>query len=371
MNNTEVGAVVFSTWFGVSQMVRLRKRKFVRLDSLFSILVVSLLIALGCETTGTHQKSYRKENSKNIHNLAILYPAHLPEMTVKLRSDEQFLTTLLTGPAIIPQIMLRLAFLSEKREDTMIFNEMIFDLNIGEAFCKKLNTKLQLCSYFDVVPQEGISKNRVVWELLEKATKELVDYRTIGVELKTDTILEIDVLSYGIMDPGIFSAPHAVLEIGAKLTKAADGTVLWEDVIEAKSEIEMDTIDFVDAVYGDVTFLKKELEKVIDIVSEECLVRLGIDTHNTYLLDTDYVKGKSERIDIATKLNELNDMRYDALITDRDYREKKRELVERAKGRKIGYQQKKKASSAKEKKKVIIQEAEKTKSGLPPLPRRD
>ncbi|MDR4503978.1 MAG: hypothetical protein MRK01_04185 [Candidatus Scalindua sp.] len=347
------------------------KRKFGRLESLFFMVTVSLLIASGCETTGTHQKSYRKENSKNIHDLAILYPAHLPEMTVNIRADEQFLTTLLTGPAIIPQLMLRLAFLSEKHEDRMIFNEMIFDVNIGQVFCKKLNTKIQLCSNFDVVPQEGITKNKVVWKLLEKEIKELADYRTIGSELGTDTVLEIDVLSYGIKDPGIFSDPHAILKIGAKMTKVADGTVLWEDFIEAKSKIEMNTSDFVDTVYGDVTVLKKELEKVVDIVSEECLVRLGIETHNTYLLDKDYFEGKKEKIDVAKKLNELNEMRHDALINDRDYREKKRELLDRAKGKKTGYQQKRKTSPAKVKKKVISKEVEKTRSGLPPLPRRD
>jgi hypothetical protein len=133
----------------------------------------------------------------------------------------------------------------------------------------------------------------------------------------------------------------------------------------------MDTIDFVDTVYGDVTILKKEIDKVVDIVSEECLVRLGIDTHNTYILEKGYFEGKKEKIDLPKKLNELNNMRYDALITNRDYREKKRELVNRAKGIKTGYLKEIKVPPVKEKKRVIIKEVEKTKSGLPPLPRRD
>ncbi len=352
-------------------MFGLRRIKIVHFGALFSIVVVSLLITFGCQTTSINQKPYRKETSRNIHNIAILYPAHLPEMTVNLRADEQFISTLLTGPAIIPQIMLRLAYLTENQEDSMIFNEMIFDVNIGEDFCENLNTKLQLCSNFGVVPQEAITKNRVVWKLLEKETKGLVDYRTIGSELAVDTVLEIEVLSYGIKDPGIFSDPHTVLMVGTKMRKVADGTLLWEDVIDARSEIEMDTLDFVDTVYGDVTFLKKELEKVIDIVSEECLVRLGIDTHDTYLLDKDYFEGKREKIDLPKKLNELNNMRYDALINNRDYKEKKRELVDRAKGKKTSYKQERKVPPVKEKKRVIIREVEKTKSGLPPLPRRD
>ncbi|GJQ60743.1 MAG: hypothetical protein SCALA701_35440 [Candidatus Scalindua sp.] len=321
--------------------------------------------------TDTYQKPYRKENSQYIHDLAILHPAVLPEMTVNVRADEQFLSTLLTGPAIIPQIMLRLAFLTENQEDSMIFNEMFFDVNIGEVFCENLNTKLQLCSRFGIVPQEGITKNKVVWKLLEKEPKGLGDYRTIGIELGVDTVLEIEVLSYGIKDPGIFSDPHAILNIGAKMIRVADGMVLWEDVIYAKSRIEMDTIDFVDTVYADVTILKKEIEKVIDIVSEECLVRLGIDTHNTYILGKGYSEGKKEKIDLPKKLNQLNNMRYDSLITNRDYKEKKRELVDRAMGRKTGYKKKRKVPPVKEQKRVIIKGGEKTKSGLPPLPRRD
>jgi len=337
----------------------------------FFALAAFFLIAIGCQTTGSYQKSYKKADTENINSLAILYPVHLPEMSVNLRADEQFLTTLLTGPAIIPQIMLRLAFMSEKEEDTTVFNEMIFDLNIGEMFCERLNTKLQLCSNFNVVPQEGIAKNKVVWNLLEKEEKELGDYRKIGSELKIGTVLEINILSYGIKDPGIFSGPYTLLKVGVKMTNVLNGAVLWKDVIEARNEIDTGTVDFIDNVYGDVNHLKEEIEKVIDIVSEECVEMLGLDTHNTYLLDKDYRERKKIKIDIASKLNELNNLRYAELITDSDYNKKKRELIERAKGRKVSYQEDIKLTPIKKESKKVIREERKTKSGLPPLPRRD
>ena len=352
-------------------MSSVRGRKITLREFRFFVLAAFLLISIGCETTGTHQKSYNKVNTKKINNLAILYPVHLPEMTVSLRADEQFLTTLMTGPAIIPQIMLRLVFMSEKEEDTMVFNEMIFDLNIGETFCERLNTKLQLCSNFNVVPQEGITKNKVVWKMLEKDEKELEDYRKIATELGIGTVLEIKVLSYGIKDPGIFSGPYSLLKIGVKMTGASNGVVLWEEVIEARSEIDMGTVDFVENVYGDINHLKEELEKVMDIVTEECLERLSIDTHNTFLLDKDYRERKKIKIDIARKLNELNNLRYDELITDRDYKKKKRELIERAKGREVSYQEDIKLTPVKKESKKVIRKEIKTKSGLPPLPRRD
>ncbi len=349
----------------------LRCRKIICSESVLFLVMVSLLITLGCQTTGTRQKSYRNEDSKHIHNIAILNSVGLPDMTAKLRTDEQFITTLMAGPVIPAQIMLRLAFYSDNREVKRMFNSMVFDVDIGEMFCESLNTKLQLCSCFDVVPQEGIHKNKAVWKLLEKKTKELVDYRTIGSALGIDTILEIGVLSYGVKDPGIFSRPYAFLEIGATMTKAADGTVLWKDVIAAKSVSDQGIITFDDTLFGDVESLKEEFENVVDIVSEECLVRLGIDTHNTYILDKDYFKGKNYKIDISKKLNTLNNIRYEALITNNDYKELKQELVDMVKGNKSIYPKERKSPHVEVKKKVVAREVEKTRSGLPPLPRRD
>ncbi len=352
-------------------MVNLKVRSIYLIGFTCLVSAISLLITLGCQTTSTYQVPYKKERSKYIKDLAILYPAEIPEMSVNIRSDEQFLTRLLTGPAIIPQIMLQLAFLSTREEDAMIFNDMIFDLNIGEIFCERLNTKLQLCSYLHVVPQEGITKNKVVWKLLEKKNKSIKDYQAIGTELGTDTLLEINVISYGIKDPGIFSDPYAILKVEVKMTTASEGKVLWNDIIEARSRIEMDTIDFVDTVYGDVHLLKEELEKAVDIVSEECVERLGFDTHNTYLLDKDYLEDTRNKIDIAQKFNELNNLRYESLITDNDYEEKKLDLVERAKSRKNNHHVNTKINTVSDRNNEPIIVKEKTKSGLPPLPRRN
>ncbi|MFQ5714125.1 MAG: hypothetical protein ACE5GU_08845 [Candidatus Scalinduaceae bacterium] len=332
-------------------------------------IIVSLIITMGCYTTDTSQTPYKKEYSKYINNVAILYPAENPEMSVNIRNDEKFVSSLLMGPAIIPQLLMQFAYRSAKEDDVRVFNDMIFDLNIDEVLCEKLNTKLQLCSHLHVVPQESIAENKVVWKLLEKKNKDLKDYQKIGAELGVDTLIEIKTISYGLKDPGIFSDPYAIIKADIKVTTASEGTVLWKDVVQARTKIEMDTIDFVDAVYGDVQYLKEELEKVADVVSEECVERLGFDTNYTYLLDKDYLKDKKNKIDIAKKLEELNSLRYEKLITDIDYNEKKLNLIERAKSRKnIHHENTQITAVSDENKQVIVEE--KNKSKLPPLPRR-
>ena len=334
-------------------------------------IIVSLMITMGCYTTNTNtsQIPYKKEHSKYVNKVAILYSAENPEMSVNIRNDEKFISTLLTGPAIIPQLIMQIAFRAAKEDDVRVFNDMIFDLNIDELLCEKLNTKLQLCSHLHVVPQESIAENKVVWKLLEKKNKDLKDYQKIGTELGVDTLIEIKTISYGLKDPGIFSDPYAIIKADIKMTTASEGTVLWKDVVQARTKIEMDTIDFVDAVYGDVQYLKEELEKVADVVSEECVEKLGFDTNYTYLLEEDYIKKTEHKINIAEKLNKLNDLRHEDLITDIDYDEKKLDLINRAKSRKNIHHENTQFTAVNDENKQVIVE-EKNKSKLPPLPRR-
>ncbi len=336
-------------------------------------IIVSLMITTGCYTTNTNtsQIPYKKENTKYVNNVAILYSAENPEMFVNIRNDEKFFSWLAMGPAIIPQLLMQFAYRSAKKEDERVFNEMIFDLNIDEVLCKNLNTKLQLCSPLHVVPQESITENKVVWKLLEKKNKGQKDYKKIGTELGVDTIIEIKIISYGLKDPGIFSDPYAIIKAGIKMTTTSEGTVLWGDVIQAKTKMEMDPdeIDIVSTSYEDSQFLKEELGKVVDIISEECVERLGFDTNYTYLLDKDYLKDKKNNVDIAKKLDELNSMRYDKLITDIDYDEKKLNLIETAKSAKNIQHANAQIKVVNDGNKQIIVEGNKSK--LPPLPRRD
>jgi hypothetical protein len=132
----------------------------------------------------------------------------------------------------------------------------------------------------------------------------------------------------------------------------------------------MDPTDIVSSTYEDAQFLREELEKVVDVVSEECVERLGFDTNYTYLLDKDYLKDKKNKIDIAKKLDELNDLRYDKLITDTDYNEKRLNLIERAKSVKnISHINAQINVANNENRQVIVEEENKSK--LPTLPRRD
>ena len=302
-------------------------------NKLYVCFVLSLIIIAGCQTTGITQVPYKKEYSKYVNDMVILHYADNPEMDVNIRNDEQQLTSLLLGPAIIPQIIMRLAYNSANQEDIRSFNEMVFDLNIGELLCEKLNTKLQLCSYFHVVPQESVTKSKIVWELMEKRDKDSKDYEKIGTELGIDTILEIGIISYGIKDPGIFSDPYAYLKIDVKMTTASEGMVIWRDIVEAKTSIGMSTEEFLDFVYSVPEYLKEQMEEVADAVSERCVEELGFDTNYTYLLEEDYIEKTRHKINIAQKLSELNLLRHEDIITNSDYDETKLDLIEQAKDR--------------------------------------
>ncbi len=297
--------------------------------------LISSLIFAGCQTTKVAQIPYRKEYSKYVNDMVILpYPEN-PELDVDIRRDEMFIAKLLVGPVIIPQLFMILAKNSADKEDIISFNEILLGLNIGEVLCQKLNTKLQLCSYFHVVPQGSIEKNKAVWGLLEKKEKDTKDYEKIGVELGIDTILEVGVIEYGIKDPGIFSDPHAFIKIDVKMTKASDGIVIWRDIVETRTSIGMSTVDFLDKVYTDDEFLEKTLEQVEDAVTEQCIEQIGFDTNYTYLLEKDYIKRTKHKINIEDKLNELNNLRYEGLISKIEYDKMKLELIEKAKDRNV------------------------------------
>ena len=297
-------------------------------------ILISLLMLAGCKTTNVAQVPYRKEYSKYVNDMVILHYPESPQMDVNIRNDEMFISSLAAGPAIIPQLMMLLAKNSANEEDTIAFNDIIFDFNIGDVLCEKLNTKFQLCSYFHVVPQKSIGNNKSVWKLMEKKDKDVKDYAQIGTELGIDTILETDVLSFGIKDPGIFSDPYAYIKVEVKMATAAEGMVIWRDIVQARTEIGMNTVDFEDMVYTDVEFLKKKLEEVVDAVSELCIEKLGFGTNYTYLLKEDYIEKTEHKINIAEKLNELNVLRYEDLISNTDYDKTRLDLIEKAKSRK-------------------------------------
>ncbi len=297
-------------------------------------ILISLLMLAGCKTTNVAQVPYRKEYSKYVNDMVILHYPESPQMDVNIRNDEMFISSLAAGPAIIPQLMMLLAKNSANEEDTIAFNDIIFDFNIGDVLCEKLNTKFQLCSYFHVVPQKSIGNNKSVWKLMEKKDKDVKDYAQIGTELGIDTILETDVLSFGIKDPGIFSDPYAFIKVEVKMATAAEGMVIWRDIVQVRTEIGMNTVDFEDMVYTDVEFLKKKLEEVADAVSELCIEKLGFGTNYTYLLKEDYIEKTEHKINIAEKLNELNVLRYEDLISNTDYDKTRLDLIEKAKSRK-------------------------------------
>ena len=296
-------------------------------------LLISLLLLAGCKTTNVSLIPYRKEYSKFVNDVAIMHHPESPQIDVDIRNDEMFISSLAAGPMIIPQLMMMLAKNSANEEDAMAFNEIIFDLNIGDVLCEKLNTKFQLCSYFHVVPQKSIVSSNTLWRLMEKKDKDVKDYVQVGTELGIDTILETDVLSFGIKDPGIFSDPYAFIKVDVKMTTAAEGIVIWRDIVQARTEIGMNTVDLVDIVYTDEEFLRKKLEEVVDAVSEQCLEKLGFDTNNTYLLEEEYIKKSRHKINIADKLNELNVLRHENFISNVDYDKTKHDLIEKAKGR--------------------------------------
>ncbi len=142
-------------------------------------------------------------------------------------------------------------------------------------------------------------------------------------------------IEYGVKDPGLFSDPYAFIKIDVKMTNASEGIVIWRDIVESKTAIGMSTVDFLDNVYTDDEFLEKTLEHVEDAVTEQCIEQIGIDTNYTYLLEEDYMERTKHKINIEDKLNELNNLRYEGLISETEYDKAKLELIEKAKDRNV------------------------------------
>lgn len=341
-------------------------------------LIFILFFITSCETTGITPIPYKNDHSKYVNNIAILCNTKYPDMYLNMRTEDEIMSTIMAGPAIIPQIIMHTFYYFRRKDDTRLINSMMFDLNIGEILSEKLNTKLQLCSHFHVVPQESIGAGMTNWDLLEKKDKDVKDYREIGTELGADTIIEINVLSYGVDHIGFISQPQATLKIDVKMATASEGVVLWRDVIEAKAMIDMDLYEVYALQLEDIQLIKEKFEKVVDIVTEECIERLGFDTHYTYLIDKEFLKKAQHNIDLASQLGELNSLRHDSLITNVDYNEKKYELIERAKTRKTNINHEIAQNIPKNYNSVenietnqIVLTKEQDDSKLPPLPRRD
>ena len=101
------------------------------LNKRYVCFVLSLIIFAGCQTTKITQVPYKKEYSKYVNDMVILHYADSPVMGVNIRNDEMFIPTIMAGPAIIPQLFMRLAQHQANQEDIAALNELVFDVKFG------------------------------------------------------------------------------------------------------------------------------------------------------------------------------------------------------------------------------------------------
>ena len=107
-----------------------------------------------------------------------------------------------------------------------------------------------------------------------------------------------------------------LFKVDVKMT-TAQGTVIWRDIVEVK-EGDRDGYAGIWLILciQYVEYLQEHLLKVVRRYLRKCIEKLGFDTHDTYLLEEDYIKKSRYKINIADKLNELNVLRHENLISE-------------------------------------------------------
>lgn len=241
----------------------------------FMPFLLCLCLIVGCAEEVV-EIPLQKAEMKNISTVAILTPVTRPDIFVDAVADDQLLIMLFGGPAILPQIMLQAAMIDARKEDSKIFNELTFDTHVGRMLRESLFSKLKRQAPFYVIPPETIEDNIKVYRLQDKQDKSLDDYQTIAKQLGADTIIELDVLSCGIKDPGVLAKPHSLLIAKVVMTRARDKKVLWQTKVgQALPQEKKFGFDYEKYEAEDAKVLKEELDSLSSVLAEQIVEALG------------------------------------------------------------------------------------------------
>ncbi len=258
--------------------IRLRRiQGFSEVSIKFMPLLLLLCLIVGCAEKVVEIPLHREE-MKNIRTAAILTPTSRPDISIHATTDDQFLVMLLSGPAIIPQIMAQLAMIDARREDTRRFNLLTYDTHVGQMLRESLFSKLKRQAPFYVIPPEVVDDNLTVYTLQDKKDKTKEDYQTIAKKLGADTIIEVYVLSCGIEDPGVFAKPHTLLIAKVVVTRAREKKVIWQTKVgQAIPQENKFGFDYEKYEAEDAKLLKEELDTVASMLSEQIIESLGFN----------------------------------------------------------------------------------------------
>ncbi len=239
-------------------------------------LVLIICLLLGCAGEQIVEVPLQKEGLKNIKKVAILCPNDRPELFMNVAADEH-LPMLLMSPAIVPQLFLAMSYFNTTRSDTRRFNNLTFDIHIGQIIRDYLYKKLQRSATFYLVSPEEVEACRVTHKLQGSKSKAPSDYEQVGRYLGADTVIELFVLSYGIKDPGVFSKPYVILKIKASMRRVVDGTLLWQTAMMQSLPQPEGRFGFDYDKYTDeeAKLLKEELDKLAGVLAERLVEAMG------------------------------------------------------------------------------------------------
>ncbi len=249
-------------------------RGFLGVNKLAPVLFFLLLVH-GCAEKVV-EIPLHKDGVKNISTVAILTPIARPDISINTVSDDRLLLMLFSGPAILPQLMLQAAMIDAQREDTKRFNVLTYDTHVGRMLRESLYRKLKRQAPFHIVPPDVVDDDIGVYALQDKKEKTKDDYESIARRLGADTIIELDVLSCGIKDPGVFSRPHTLLIAKVAMIRARGKVILWQTKVgQAIPQDKKFGFDYEKYEADEAKLLKEELDTVAGMLSEQIIEAMG------------------------------------------------------------------------------------------------
>lgn len=236
------------------------------------LIAVLIVFCIGCNTLPTVK--FDNNNAQNINNIAILGPKQSKDISVNITGDSKLLY-LLMGPAIIPQLMMTYGEYSTNKKEAETFSHLIFDVNIEKIFRSKFKDELVANTYFNPILQDDLSTTTGNSKGLDKSQNARSAYTLLASRGDVDTVVELSVFSYGIIDPGLFWAPNVFLTADAKMIRIKDNEIIWQTRIKESMKRKSTRMDYNIYKRNNAELLRYELDAAAEIVAKEMVSNLG------------------------------------------------------------------------------------------------
>lgn len=244
-----------------------------------AILINILVLATGLSCHTVQIISFNKDDSKYINKVAILGPQHSNGIKVNMTGDANILY-LLMGPAILPQIMLAYSTYAANKEEATYLNDILFDFNMEKILREKFKEAIRTYTYFDPILIDDVSDNQAIKNILDKWTKARSDYIKIASITGADTIVELEILSYGVKDPGIFWDPNVILKVYASMIRIRDNKTLWQTTAYVDKKRMASGFIYEQYKEENGKLLRYELDAAAEIIASTLVRDLGFKIKN-------------------------------------------------------------------------------------------